>query len=155
MLMGWRRVRNGPREATHRRRTGTHLTMSIENTARRYGTIAMALHWLLAVLVIALTGLALYMVRLPDAGFDAKKIMLIVYHKELGLLALALVALRLLWRFGNVLPRLVEALPDRQKVAARFVHLCLYALMLVLPVTGWLMSSAAAIPVSFLGLFTM
>ena len=41
------------------------------------------------------------------------------------------------------------------KIAARFVHLCFYALMFALPMTGWLMSSAAGIPVSFFGLFTL
>jgi cytochrome b561 len=40
-------------------------------------------------------------------------------------------------------------------VIARFVHLCLYGLMFALPVTGWLMSSAAGFPVSFLGLFQL
>ena len=95
------------------------------------------------------------MVQLPDVGFDAKKITLILIHKEIGMLALALVAMRLAWRQVNPLPRLAETLPEWQKVAAIFVHLCFYALMFALPVTGWVMSSAAGIPVSFLGLFTL
>ena len=69
--------------------------------------------------------------------------------------AVIVLTLRILWRVGNVLPRLVESLPDWQKVAARFVHLCFYAPMLALPVTGWLMSSATGISVSFFGLFTL
>jgi len=117
--------------------------------------LAMALHWLMALLLSALIALGLYMTRLPDVGFDTWKIGLILYHKQLGIGALALVALRLLWRAGNVLPHLVETLPDWQKVIARFVHLCFYALMLALPLTGWLMSSAAGISVSFLGLFML
>ena len=40
-------------------------------------------------------------------------------------------------------------------MTAIFVHLCFYALMIALPITGWVMSSAAGIPVSFLGLFTL
>ena len=115
----------------------------------------MALHWLMALLLSALVVLGLYMTSLPDVGFDTWKIRLILYHKQLGVLALILVTLRLLWRVGNVLPRLVETLPDWQKVVARFVHLSFYALMLALPLTGWLMSSAAGIPVSVLGLFTL
>ena len=63
--------------------------------------------------------------------------------------------MRLAWRVTNILPHLVGDLPDWQKVAARFVHLCFYALMFALPMTGWLMSSAAGIPVSFLQLFTL
>jgi cytochrome b561 len=115
----------------------------------------MVLHWFMALLLSALVALGLYMTSLPDVGFGTWKIRLILYHKQLGLLALMLVALRLVWRVGNVLPDLVETIPDLQKVVARFVHLCFYALMLALPVTGWLMSSATGIPVSVLGLFTL
>lgn len=115
----------------------------------------MALHWLMALLLGALIVLGLYMTRLPDVGFNLSKIGLILYHKQFGVLALMLVTLRILWRVGNVLPRLVETLPEWQKVTARLVHLCLYGLMLALPLTGWLMSSASGIPVSFFGLFTL
>jgi len=124
---------------------------SFANTSRRYGAVAMALHWFMAVLLIALIALGLYMVSLPDAGFDRKKITLILVHKEYGILALSLVAVRLAWRVGNALPALVEHIPDWQKVIARFVHLSFYGLMFALPITGWLMSSAAGIPVYFFG----
>ena len=127
----------------------------LKNTEQRYGAVAVLLHWLMALLLVALIALGLYMVSLPDVGFDSKKITLILYHKELGILALGLFAMRLAWRLGNVLPRLVATLPDWQKVIARFVHLCFYGLMFMLPVTGWLMSSAAGIPVSFVGLFDL
>jgi cytochrome b561 len=127
----------------------------LANTDQRYGAVAIVLHWLMAALILALVALGLYMVTLPDVGFDTKKITLILYHKQLGILALALVAMRLGWRFSNPIPRLVEQLPEWQKVAARFVHLCFYGLMFALPITGWVMSSAAGIPVSLLGGFTL
>ena len=127
----------------------------IENTAHDYGAIAVLLHWFMAILIIALAGLGLYMVALPDVGFDTKKITLILYHKEFGLLAFVLVVVRLAWRLINMIPQLVAHLPDWQKISARFVHLSFYALMFALPITGWLMSSAAGIPVSFFGLFTL
>jgi cytochrome b561 len=129
--------------------------MQLANTRHRYGAVAVLLHWSMAILVIGLAALGVYMVALPDAGFDTRKITLILYHKELGVLAFGLAVLRLAWRVSNVLPRLVAHLPDWQKIAARFVHLSFYALMLALPITGWLMSSAAGIPVSFLGFFTL
>jgi cytochrome b561 len=125
----------------------------IGNTENSYGAAAIVLHWLMAVVLIALVAVGLYMARLPDVGFDTTKIRLILYHKELGILALALATLRLAWRVTNALPRLVENLPDWQKVVARFVHLCFYGLMFALPITGWLMSSAAGFPVSFFGYF--
>jgi len=129
--------------------------VQLHNSEERYGAVALGLHWFMALVLTALLGLGLYMTSLPDVGFNTVKIRLILYHKELGIIALALVALRLLWRLVNRLPRLAETLPDWQKVMARFVHLCFYALMFALPITGWLMSSAAAIPVPVLSLFTL
>jgi cytochrome b561 len=129
--------------------------IQLPNSVQRYGAVAMLLHWLMALLLIALVMLGLYMAGLPDVGFDTRKIRLILYHKELGILALILAAPRFLWRFINALPRLVGTIPDWQKVLARLVHLCFYGLMFALPVTGWIMSSAAGIPVSVLGLFTL
>jgi cytochrome b561 len=125
----------------------------IGNTETSYGIVAVALHWFMAVILIGLVAVGLYMVALPDVGFDTTKIWLILYHKEFGILVLVLATLRLVWRVINALPRLVEHLPEWQKVVARFVHLCFYALMFALPITGWLMSSAAGFPVSFFGLF--
>src|SRR5258706_2711068 len=113
------------------------------------------LHWFMALLLVFLVVLGLYMASLPDVGFDAKKIALILYHKEFGILALIVAAFRLVWRTGNALPQLVEYLPDWQKVTARFVHLSFYGLMLALPITGCLMSSAAGISVTFLGSFDL
>jgi cytochrome b561 len=71
----------------------------LQNSERRYGPVAIALHWLTAFLLSALVALSLYMTRLPDVGFDTWKIRLILCHKQLGILALMLVALRLLWGF--------------------------------------------------------
>jgi cytochrome b561 len=123
----------------------------LDNSRERYGLVAVVFHWLMALLVLGLLALGLYMTALPDVGFDKKKITLIVWHKEYGVLVLVLVAARIAWRFRGPLPHL-EPAPDWQKIAARFVHLCLYASMIALPVTGWLMSSASALPVSFFGL---
>jgi len=128
--------------------------MQLENTDQRYGVAAIALHWLMAALISALVALGIYMVRLPDVGFDLKKITLIVIHKEVGMVVLALVTARLAWRQLNPLPRLVETLPEWQKVTAIFVHFCFYALMVTLPLTGWVMSSASGIPL-FLGPFRL
>jgi cytochrome b561 len=127
----------------------------LENREDRYGAIALLFHWSMALLVIGLAALGLYMVTLPDVGFNTKKVTLVLYHKEFGVLALVLLATRLSWRVTQVLPRLVENLPDWQKIAARFVHLSFYGLLIAMPMTGYLMSSAAGIPVSFFGLFML
>lgn len=123
------------------------------NSEQRYGAVAIALHWGMVLLLAIVVAMGLYMVRLPDAGYDTEKITLILVHKSLGMLALVLVVLRLAWRLGNALPKLVATLPMWQQVSARFVHLMFYALMFAVPVTGWLMSSAGGYPVPFFGWF--
>jgi cytochrome b561 len=125
----------------------------LANTVDRYGSIAILLHWGMAALLVALLGSGLYMVRLPDVGFDTWKITVILVHKALGMGALGTVIVRLLWRWANVLPRLVAGLPEWQQVAARFVHLVFYALMLAVPLTGWILNSAGGYPLTFFGAF--
>jgi cytochrome b561 len=129
--------------------------MRLSNTDQHYGVAAITLHWLMAAMIGTLVVMGVTMVRLPDVGFDTRKITLILIHKEIGTLAFAVLAARFVWRQWSPLPRLAETTPERQKVAAIFVHLCFYALMIALPVTGWVMSSAAGIPVSVLGLVTL
>jgi cytochrome b561 len=125
------------------------------NSSQRFGTIAVLLHWGMALLLIALIALGLYMVALPDAGYDEVKITLILVHKSLGTIALGLALARIAWRTFNPLPELAGALPAWQQLAARVVHLCFYGLMVLLPVTGWLMSSAGGYPVPVFGWFSL
>jgi len=125
------------------------------NTQRRYGAIAIALHWGMALLLVLLAALGLFMVRLPDAGYDTAKVTLILVHKALGMLALLLMLLRLAWRLAGALPRLEPGLAEWEQVAARFVQLMFYALMFALPLTGWLMSSAGGYPVPLFGWFNL
>lgn len=122
-------------------------SLQVANTRARYGVVAMLIHWGMALLLAALLAMGWYMVSLPDAGFDGRKIGLILAHKSIGMFALMLVFVRIAWRNMNVLPRLPDSVPGWQKSAAHFVHLCFYALMLALPLTGWLMSSAGGFPV--------
>src|SRR5690348_2495443 len=60
--------------------------IAISTTSERYGTVAVAFHWIAAALIVGLLVLGVYMVSLPDAGYDRKKIVLILYHKEFGVL---------------------------------------------------------------------
>lgn len=125
------------------------------NTQQRYGTIAIVLHWGMAALLLLLIALGVYMVRLPDVGYDTEKITLILVHKAVGMLAFAIALLRLGWRLRNALPALVEGLPMWQQVLARLVHLVFYALLFALPLTGWLMSSAGGYPVPIFSFFSL
>jgi cytochrome b561 len=121
--------------------------MLLVNSRIRYGSVAIALHWGMAAVLLALLASGWYMVQLPDAGFDTRKISIILSHKSLGMVALMLAALRAAWRTATLLPGLAPEVPEWQQVMARFVHLCFYGLMFALPLTGWLMSSAGGFPV--------
>lgn len=126
--------------------------MHVKNTHTEYGYIAILLHWIMAALIIALLILGLYMTNLP---IGLQKLKLYGWHKELGVLALGLVIIRILWRYSNITPSLTPLLPLWEAIAARCTHWIFYLLMIALPITGWIMSSAAGLPVSFFGLFVL
>ncbi|WP_131781058.1 cytochrome b [Legionella gresilensis] len=124
--------------------------MDIKNTSSHYGLVAIILHWLLAIIVIAMLCVGLYMVSLDTSP---EKLRLYGLHKAFGVVVLTLVTLRVLWRFINITPQLT--IPRWERNAALTVHWLLYILLFAMPLTGWLMSSAAGFPVSFFGLFTL
>lgn len=124
--------------------------MPMRNSETHYGVIAIILHWVMAILLIALLVLGLYMVGLP---ISLEKLKFYGWHKEYGILALMLVVIRMVWRCANITPRL--SIPLLEKIAARTVHWAFYGFMFALPITGWLITSAAGLPASFFGLFVL
>jgi cytochrome b561 len=124
--------------------------MQIRNSQNDYGIVAILLHWVMAILLIGLLILGLYMAGVP---ISLEKLKLYGWHKEYGILALLLVIIRIIWRLSNMTPRL--SLPLWEKIAARAVHWTFYAFMFAMPITGWLITSAAGLPVSFFGLFVL
>lgn len=124
--------------------------MRVKNTSERFGIVAIALHWVIAFLIIGMLALGLYMVNLPTG---LEKLKLYGWHKEYGLLILSLAIVRITWRIINKTPQLM--LPWWEKLAAYSVHWAFYGFMFAMPITGWLISSAAGIRVSFFGLFTL
>jgi len=124
--------------------------MQFTNTDNRFGVVTIFLHWLMAIIIIGLLIVGLYMVALP---ISYTKLKLYGWHKEYGLLILGLVIFRLLWRLININPRL--SLPIWEKIAARSVHWAFYGFMFAMPITGWLITSAAGLPASFFGLFVL
>jgi cytochrome b561 len=121
--------------------------------AARYGAVAIGLHWLLALLIVASFSVGLYMAGLP---FSPLRLRLINWHKWAGITILTLSALRLLWRLSHPPPplpaRIVEAMPGWQLVAHRGTHLLLYLLFFAVPLLGWAYSSGLGIPVVWFGL---
>ena len=122
--------------------------MATEETGARYGGAAIALHWLTAVLIVANLALGLSMVPLP---IIPRKLQWYAWHKWIGITVFLLTCVRLGWRWVRPAPPPV-AMPDWQRRAAEVVQVLLYALLLVIPVSGWLYSSATGVQVVYLGL---
>lgn len=116
-------------------------------TVDRYPTLSILMHWVMALLIVAAFGLALYFDELP---LSPTKFKLIGWHKWLGITALALVALRLVIRLLTKAPPLPAHMSRLEKLAAAGGHLLLYVLMFAIPLSGWAMSSALGFKVVYL-----
>lgn len=116
--------------------------MAIRNTTRRYGLVSQLLHWLVAALILVQYTWAW---RIGQAEGLRARFELVVQHKTLGMVILALALLRLGWRALNPPPPLPDTISPRERAAARLTHGLLYALLFALPLSGWLYSSAAGL----------
>lgn len=114
-------------------------TMTRAAETSRYTSVAIALHWAIAALIIGQIVGGIVMTNLADspAKFD-----LYQFHKTFGLLVLLASLARLAWRIMNPPPASVP-MPAWQKVCAEAVHYAFYAIMIAIPLTGWLMVSAS------------
>lgn len=118
----------------------------------RYSSVAVALHWAIAVLILGQIAGGLYMHNLPNSA--AIKFPLYQLHKSFGLSILALTVLRLAWRLAHKVPVLPATTPRWQKIAARATHGAFYALLILTPLAGWAMVSVSptGIPTVWFGL---
>ena len=115
----------------------------LRNDADSWGAPAKLFHWVMAALILAQIALGLVAVSLR---VSPAKLNLFVWHKSIGMLILALLALRLLWRLSNRAPALPAEMAAWERLSAHLSHSLLYALMIALPVTGWIISSASNVP---------
>lgn len=125
--------------------------MATLHTAPRYTTTAMALHWVLAVLILGALALGLTMTGLP---FSPLRLKLYNWHKWAGISILLLSALRLLWRLTHR-PPAAPPMPPWQARAAQAAHLALYALFFAVPLAGWAYSSSAGFPIVLFGVLPL
>ncbi|MFZ1078267.1 MAG: cytochrome b [Methylovirgula sp.] len=119
----------------------------------RYNKVQQALHWLTAAVIFTILPLAWVMVHMakdaPNRG------LYFMVHKSFGLIALALIVARLLWRAMRPPPALPPWLEKWEIGLAHATHFFLYVIFLVMPISGFVASSAGGHPVSFFGLFDL
>jgi cytochrome b561 len=118
----------------------------------RYTTPAVVLHWLIAALIFVAFPLGVYMSDLP---LSPTRLQLYSYHKWIGISVLLLVGLRIVWRLTHRPPALPDDLPRWQHAASHAVHGLLYLLILAVPMTGWLMSSAKGFQTVWFGVLPL
>ena len=126
--------------------------MAAKDSGAQFGTESILNHWVIAVLIIAMLALGLYMADLPRG---ADKGDLVQIHKSIGVLILVLGAWRVLWRIRLGFPEDVADMPVWQQQAARTVHILLLIAVLVMPISGYVMSSTGGHKVSFFNLFDL
>lgn len=114
-----------------------------------YTHTAKSLHWLMAILIFGLLALGFYMHDLP---LSPQKLQLYSWHKWAGVTAFLLVLFRLAWRATHRPPPLPANMARTMRFAAHAGHFVLYALMLAIPLSGWLMSSAKGFQTVWFGL---
>jgi cytochrome b561 len=119
--------------------------------AESYTATAIALHWLMALGLIANFAFGTYMHELP---LSPQKLQYYSWHKWAGITLLGLVTLRLVWRLLVRPPDLLPAPAWQQKVA-HGLHALLYVLMFAIPLSGWMMSSASGFPVVLFGVWQL
>lgn len=118
----------------------------------RYDPLAIALHWLLAALIVGSFGVGLYMTGLP---FSPLRLKVYSWHKWAGITILALSALRLLWRLGHRPPALPPGMTRLQLASYRISHTLMYLLFFAVPLSGWAYSSAMGMPVAWFGVLPL
>ena len=117
-----------------------------------YTATAKSLHWLMALLIFGLLALGFYMSDLP---LSPEKLQFYSWHKWAGVSVFVLVWLRLFWRLTHRPPAFAARLSATQQTLAHLGHLALYLLMIAIPVSGWLMSSAKGVQTVWFGVLPL
>lgn len=113
-----------------------------------YNRVARTLHWTIGLLVVANIAIGIFHDPLGDIYKGTMGI-----HKSIGITVLALSLFRLSWRFTHPAPPLPAVMPAWEKWSAHALHYIFYGLMLIMPMSGWIFSSAGKYPIPFFGLF--
>ena len=126
--------------------------MSLKNPRDHWGAVSQLFHWLIVLMILGMGTVGLVMTQMRNSP---DKIQLYLLHKSFGLTVLALIALRLLWRLYAGAPKPVPGTPHWQERIASLTHGALYALVFAMPISGWVLNSAAGFPLRWFNLFNL
>jgi cytochrome b561 len=113
----------------------------------RFPAVSRLLHWIMAPMIVAMLFIGVGMAASVSARYE----LLVSIHRPLGIAILVFCVIRIVNRFVNPPPELPDTLPSMQRFAAKASHIVLYALMLIMPLVGWGMLSAARYPIVLYG----
>lgn len=126
--------------------------MGLANTATRFGIVTRVLHWATAAGVLVALAMGLW---LANSEITLSMLKYYGYHKTLGMSLLGLTLLRLLWHRWSRPPAPLPHEGRWQDGLARLVHRALYALLILMPLSGWVASSASGIDTVVFGQWTL
>jgi cytochrome b561 len=124
--------------------------MEVKSMRERYTGVAIVLHWLIAAAVLFMIGLGWTLEDMPKG--TPQRTYWFNLHKSIGVTIGVLVVLRLLWRLTHRPPALPSSMPAWEVTAARINHVLLYALLIAMPVIGFLASNFTKFGVKYFGL---
>lgn len=124
--------------------------MIIKNNKTRWGALAILLHWVSAIVIIAMFALGLWMDDLTyyDSWYHKAPFV----HKSVGMLLAVMIAIRVVWRIVNVTPKELSD-SKLENLAAKLAHLALYILIIALIATGYAVSASKGHPIDVFGWF--
>lgn len=134
-------------------KVGPCLKIALHNTAKAYGWIAIALHWLSAAVVLSLLGLGLYMVELDY--YDAWYNRLPWLHKSIGMLFVLVLLFQVVWRGVSPAPEPLAGTSRLEQRLARLVHWLLLTITALIVLSGYLISTAEGAAISVFDWFSI
>lgn len=124
--------------------------MSWGNSANRWGLFSRLIHWFSAIGIVFMFVLGITMINMR---LSPMKLEMFIIHKSIGMLLLFVIVVRVLWRLLNPAPRPSRHLSKAQRKLVYLGQLSMYVLLFAIPISGWVINSAANFPLKWFGLF--
>jgi len=120
------------------------------NSANHWGLLSRLLHWFSAIAVFFMFGIGITMINMR---LSPMKLEMFIVHKSIGMLLLVVIFIRVIWRLLNPAPRASKHLSKLQTKIVFLGQLLMYGLLFAIPISGWVINSAANFPLKWFGLF--